>query len=35
MLAPVSWQSEHERLPEQEQPGAPEPKPEDPAAPLH
>ena len=35
MLAPVSWQSEHERLPDHERPHAPEPQREDPAAPLH
>jgi hypothetical protein len=35
MLALVSWQSEHERLPEHERPQAPEPQREDPAAPLH
>jgi hypothetical protein len=35
MLAPVSWQSEHERLPEHERPQAPDQQREDPAAPLH
>jgi hypothetical protein len=35
MLATVSWDADRERIEEHEQPRAPEPQQEDPAAPLH
>jgi Domain of unknown function (DUF4157) len=35
MLIPMSWDGERERIEERERPRAPEPKTEDPAAPLH
>ena len=35
MLAAVSWSSDRERIEQHEQPSAPEPAPEEPAAPLY